>query len=95
MTTTKKAKMSEVLQAGAGKRPAVAEVVTAKGNKTAVPKKPEPDTVLIAAHFPPEVRRMLQTLEYKQNRQLKQILGEAINDIAAKYGEPEPFDLQG
>lgn len=54
----------------------------------------QPGTVLIGAHFAPEVRRTLLLVQAeKQNsgKNLKQILGEAINDVCAKYGKPEPY----
>ena len=51
-------------------------------------------TVLIGGHFPPEVRRTLLLVQAEpQNtgRNLKQLLGEAINDLCAKYGKPQPY----
>lgn len=48
-------------------------------------------TVLVAAHFTPEVRRVLKLIEADSGKNLKQLLGEAINMLAAQYGKPEPF----
>jgi antitoxin-like ribbon-helix-helix protein len=51
-------------------------------------------TVLIGGHFAPEVRRTLllvQAEERNAGKNLKQLLGEAINDLCAKYGKPQPY----
>jgi hypothetical protein len=51
-------------------------------------------TVLIGAHFAPEVRRTLLLVPAEREnsgKNLKQLLGEAINDLCAKYGKPEPY----
>lgn len=51
-------------------------------------------TVLIGAHFSPEVRRALHLIQARpqySGRTLKQILGEAINDFCAKNGTPQPY----
>jgi hypothetical protein len=51
-------------------------------------------TVLIGAHFAPEVRRTLLLVQAEREnsgKNLKQLLGEAINDLCAKYGKPEPY----
>jgi hypothetical protein len=53
-----------------------------------------PATVLIGAHFPPEVRRVLfliQAEQVNQGKNLKQLLGEAINDLCVKYHKPQPY----
>lgn len=65
--------------------------VTGTTNYAEDTKKTASETVIISGHFSPEVRRMLKTLKYKQDRQLKEIMGEAFNDIAVKYGEKPPF----
>ena len=52
-------------------------------------------TILIGGHFSPEVRRALLLVQAEQEnigKNLKQLLGEAINDLCAKYGKPEPYD---
>lgn len=51
-------------------------------------------TVLIGAHFQPEVRRALMLVQAEPKnagKNLKQLLGEAINDLCAKYGKPQPY----
>lgn len=51
-------------------------------------------TVLIGGHFAPEVRRTLLLVQAEQKnsgKNLKQLLGEAINDLCAKYGKPQPY----
>jgi hypothetical protein len=56
--------------------------------------KAPPATVLIGGHFSPEVRRALLLVQAEPKntgRNLKQLLGEAINDLCAKYGKPQPY----
>jgi hypothetical protein len=79
------------LKAAARKQPQasapIARPKTAKG-------KPLPDTVLIGGHFTPEVRRTLLLVQAEPDntgKNLKQLLGEAINDLCAKYGKPQPY----
>ena len=48
-------------------------------------------TVLVGAHYQPSVRRILKLIEADTDRNLKQLLGEAINDLAVKYGKPQPY----
>jgi hypothetical protein len=64
----------------------------------AAPAKPKsrtlPATVLIGGHFPPEVRRVLLLVQAEpenSGKNLKQLLGEAINDLCAKYRKPQPY----
>jgi hypothetical protein len=45
----------------------------------------------VAAHYPPEVRRALKMLEAETGKKLKQLLGEAINDLCHKYNKPQPY----
>ncbi len=70
----------------------------AAGTATIAPRngkiKPSPSTVLVGAHFPPEVRRVLflvQAEPANAGKNLKQLLGEAINDLCAKYRKPQPY----
>ena len=54
-------------------------------------------TVLIGAHYPPEVRRVLflvQAEPENEGKTLKQLLGEAINDLCAKYRKPQPCNSE-
>ena len=56
--------------------------------------KTPPPTVLIGGHFPPEVRRVLLLVQAEPEnagKNLKQLLGEAINDLCAKYRKPQPY----
>ncbi len=48
-------------------------------------------SVLIGASFAPEVRKALKLMEADSGKNLKQLLGQAINMLAAHYGKPEPF----
>ena len=59
------------------------------------PKEKPDKTVLIGAHYPPEVRRalfLLQAESENEGKTLKQLLGEAINDLCAKYRKPQPYN---
>lgn len=51
-----------------------------------------PSSVLVGAHFTPEVRRVLKLIEADTGKNLKQLLGEAVNMLAAHYGKPEPWE---
>jgi hypothetical protein len=56
--------------------------------------KPRPATVLIGGHFAPEVRRTLLLVQAEpenMGKNLRQLLGEAINDLCVKYGKPQPY----
>jgi len=62
---------------------------------TAAPRKPLPSTVLIGGHYTPEVRRALLLVQAEPKntgKNLKQLLGEAINDLCVKYGKPQPYN---
>jgi hypothetical protein len=48
-------------------------------------------TQMIGAHYSPMVRRTLMLVQAETGRNLKQLLGEAINDLCAKYGKPQPY----
>ena len=55
-------------------------------------------TVLIGAHFPPQVRRTLLLIQAEQGNEgknLKVLLGEAINLLADQYGKPRPYADHG
>jgi hypothetical protein len=82
-----KSALAAGLSAAAGKR---TEAV-ANG---AAPRKPAKATTLIGAHYPHTVRRALLMVQAEQEtpRNLKQLLGEAINDLCVKYGKPQPYD---
>ena len=91
---SKKSTLSTALATAAG-RPmpeSAAETPSQEGN--AQPPAAKPATVLIAAHFAPEVRRVLKLVEADTGKNLKQLLGEAINDLAAKYRKPEPYTTE-
>lgn len=51
-------------------------------------------TVLIGGHFDPVVRRTLLLVQAEPenaDKNLQILLGEAINDLCAKYGKPQPY----
>ena len=77
----------------------VAGLKAAAEGKQEVVEKPAKEktdkTVLIGAHYPPEVRRVLflvQAEPENEGKTLKQLLGEAINDLCAKYRKPQPYN---
>lgn len=84
--TAKKSTLAQTLAVAAGKTQA--EAPAERASKTSERK---PGSVLIAAHYDREVRRVLKLIEADTDRNLRQLLGEAINDLAAKYGKPQPF----
>lgn len=58
-------------------------------------RKPGAKT-LIGGMFDPEVRRTLALIALEpenDGRSLQDLLGEAINDLAVKYGKPQPYQL--
>lgn len=51
-------------------------------------------TVLIGGQFSPEVRRALLLVQAEpenEGKTLKDLLGEAINDLCVKYRKPQPY----
>ena len=87
----KKSALAAGLKAAAEQKPqtVIASAATAKQKS-----KTPPATVLIGGHFPPEVRRVLllvQAEPVNTGKNLKQLLGEAINDLCAKYRKPQPY----
>jgi hypothetical protein len=92
LMTKKSNSLVASLATAAGKRqPLPQQWMTNGEGNVMVSHKAKPATVLIAAHYPPDVRRVLKFLEAETRKNLKQLLGEAINDLAAKYGKPEPY----
>jgi hypothetical protein len=58
------------------------------------PKTDKAKLVMIGGMFPPEVRRALLLIQAEprnQGKNLKMLLGEAINDLCAKYNKPQPY----
>jgi hypothetical protein len=84
---------SSALAAGLKKAAAVDHRATPAA-AAAGPARTLPSTVLIGGHFPPEVRRVLMLVQAEpenEGKNLKQLLGEAINDLCAKYRKPQPY----
>ena len=81
-----KSTLAAAMQTAAGKSPVIETATTALPSISAPVK-----TVMIGAHFPREVRRVLKLLEADTGKDLKRLLGEAINDLAAKHGKPQPY----
>lgn len=89
----KKSTLAEGLKAAAGQGSPVAAVPVTQAR--ARPRAAQAAaTVLIGGHFAPEVRRTLLLVQAEPEntgKNLKQLLGEAINDLCAKYGKPQPY----
>lgn len=88
----KKSALAAGLKAAAGNRTQAPEP---NGQATTVKGKTIPATVLIGGHFAPEVRRTLLLVQAEPEntgKNLKELLGEAINDLCAKYGKPQPYN---
>lgn len=86
----KKSALAAGLKAAAGHR--TVQVPAEAPPKAGV--RAQPATVLIGGHFPPEVRRVLLLVQAEPEnagKNLKQLLGEAINDLCAKYRKPQPY----
>ena len=47
--------------------------------------------VMVGGIYAPIVRKTLKHIEADHSKTLRQLLGEAINDLCAKYGQPQPF----
>jgi hypothetical protein len=93
--TKKSNSLAASLATAAGKRQPLPQqgMTNSEGNAMVSPKAKHA-TVLIAAHYPPDVRRVLKFLEAETGKNLKELLGEAINDLAAKYGKTEPYSAE-
>ena len=50
--------------------------------------------VNISAYFPPEVKAALRIVQAKTGKNVKQLLGEALNDIFRKYNVTAAYDEQ-
>ena len=89
----KKSSLAAGLKAAAGhSSPVAATPETPRNGRSKTPLASA--TVLIGAHFAPEVRRTLLLVQAEPKntgKNLKQLLGEAINDLCAKYGKPQPY----
>jgi len=89
-TTKKKASISAGLAAAAaGRKTPEQEAPASKP-----PKATKAKLVMIGGMFPPEVRRallLIQAEPQNQGKNLKMLLGEAINDLCAKYNKPQPY----
>jgi hypothetical protein len=90
----KKSTLAAGLKAAAGQNQAAAVETNASAISSKPTGKPQPATVLIGGHYPPEVRRVLLLVQAEpenSGKNLKQLLREAINDLCAKYRKPQPY----
>ena len=53
-----------------------------------------PSDVNISAYFPAEVKAALRIVQAKTGKNVKQLLGEALNDIFRKYNVTAAYDDQ-
>ncbi|MGH7744474.1 MAG: ribbon-helix-helix domain-containing protein [Candidatus Dormibacteria bacterium] len=86
------------LKAIAAARPATPTPMTAAAPAERPRRAIGKGTVLIGGHFAPRVRRTLLLIQAEQaneGKNLKQLLGEAINLLADKYGKPRPYEGEG
>ncbi len=67
--------------------PDLANVVQNRRRTAPVPVGPK--HVPVTAFYPESVRRELKILALQQNRTLRDLLAEGLNDLFAKYGRPE------
>lgn len=84
-----KTKLSSALleQAATGKaapEPAPRQPSAAEEGARATPGR-TPGEVNISAYFPPEMKAQLRIVQAKTGKNVKQLLGEALNDIFLKY----------
>lgn len=89
----KKSSLAAGLKAAAGHQ-SQQTTATATAASVSAKARTQSATVLIGGHFAPEVRRTLllvQAEPLNTGKNLKQLLGEAINDLCAKYGKPQPY----
>ena len=89
-TTKKKASITAGLAAAAAGRETPEPAPTA----STPTKTDKAKLVMIGGMFPPEVRRVLLLIQAEpqnQGKNLKMLLGEAINDLCAKYNKPQPY----
>jgi hypothetical protein len=89
----KRSALAAGLKAAAGHQSQLT-TATATAAPIAARAKAQAATVLIGGHYSPDVRRALllvQAEPQNSGRNLKQLLGEAINDLCAKYGKPQPY----
>jgi hypothetical protein len=87
----KKSTLAVGLKAAAGNKTPVEATLAPRNGKA---KRTLPETVLIGGHFSPEVRRTLLLVQAERKntgKNLRHLLGEAINDLCAKYGKPQPY----
>jgi len=79
------------LKAIAAAAPSPAQASPPSGTRRAPAAK---GTVLIGGHFSPQVRRVLLLIQAEpdnEGKNLKELLGEAINLLADKYRKPRPY----
>lgn len=82
------------LAAGLSRAAAAGQAQASPKSGVSTNGKTAPGTVLIGGHFKPEVRRCLLLVQAEpenSGKTLKMLLGEAINDLCAKYGKPQPY----
>ncbi len=90
----KKSSLAAGLKAAAGHTTPAHPTVAPASSRRKGRGKPTAETVLIGGHYDKEVRRALLLVQAEPDnsgKNLKLLLGEAINDLCAKYGKPQPY----
>ncbi len=82
--------LKQSLAAAAGRTATLEPPPAARPRTTEQPKE-----VLVGAMYTPEVRKTLRFIEAESGKNLKQLLGRAINQLATEYGKPEPYTDTG
>ena len=73
-------------------RPASSPAARARGSRNRRPV----GLMMVGGHYPPQVRSALLLVTAQPEnvgRSLQDLLGEAINDLCAKYNVPQPYRL--
>lgn len=91
MTVPKRPSITAALATAAGKPQPQQEPEATPAPADEQKKKKETGLVPVAAHYPPEVRKILKMIAAEKGKSLKQVLGEAINDLCSKYNKPQPY----
>jgi hypothetical protein len=81
-----KAMLTETAGSKRGPSPVEAEPAEPAAAKARAGRK---DVVMIAGHFPPEVRKQLHQIALDRDTTAQRLLGEALNMLFARYGKPE------
>jgi hypothetical protein len=79
-------------------RPGAAAVMeppaeTFQNSESAPPRLGRAGKSNVTGYFPPPVKKQLRLLSAEHDKTIQRLLGEALNDLFAKYGKPEVAPL--